>query len=196
MDEASRMQRAAEMGFDVNQPLYHGTDAEFRAFDRASRGAMTHAPSARQGVWSAIDPDLAGRFAETAAQKSHGNPQIYPLLARSDSQGNLRLSGHEGDLDIAAALMNAFDNGLDSVRLVYPKVPGGINKDVVVVKNENQYRSKFATFDPAKRNSNDLLASIAALLGIGGLGQSADAIDPIAPPSPAAVKKGNSERHE
>jgi hypothetical protein len=190
MDEASRMQRAAEMGFDVNQPLYHGTDAEFRAFDRASRGAMTQAPSARQGVWSAIDPDLAGRFAETAAQKSHGNPQIYPLLARSDSQGNLRLSGHEGDLDIAAALMNAFDNGLDSVRLVYPKVPGGINKDVVVVKNENQYRSKFATFDPAKRNSNDLLASIAALLGIGSLGQPADAIDPTAPPSPTAVKTG------
>jgi hypothetical protein len=86
--------------------------------------------------------------------------------------------------------MNAFDNGLDSVRLVYPKVPGGINKDVVVVKNENQYRSKFATFDPAKRNSNDLLASIAALLGIGSLGQSADAIDPTASPSPRAVKKG------
>ena len=190
MDEASRMQRAAEMGFDVNQPLYHGTDAEFRAFDRASRGAITQAPSAQLADWSSIDPDLAGLFAEMAALRNHGHPQIYPLLARSNSPGNLRLSGREGDLDIAAALIKAFEDGIDLVRLEYPKVAGEINKDVIAVKNGNQLRSKFATFDPAKRNSNDLLPSIAALLGIGSLGQSADAIDPTAPPSPTAVKKG------
>ena len=50
--------------------------------------------------------------------------------------------------------MQAFDNGHDLVRLAYPKVPGQINKDVVAVKNENQYRSKFAAFDPAKPDSN------------------------------------------
>ena len=120
-DGRGRMRRAAEMGFDVNQPLYHGTAPEFRAFDRAFRGGTTHAPSARLAEWSAIDPGLAGLFAH-----SRGHPQIYPLLARSDSPGHLRLSGREGELDIAAALMKAFEDGLDLVRLEYPKVPGQI----------------------------------------------------------------------
>jgi len=79
--------------------------------------------------------------------------------------------------------MKAFEDGLDLVRVEYPKVPGQINKDVVAVKNENQLRSKFAAFDPAKRDSNDLLASIAALLGMGSLGQLAGAIDPRELPS-------------
>lgn len=183
MDEASRMRRAAEVGFDVNQPLYHGTAAEFRAFDRAFRGGTTHAPSARLAEWSAIDPGLASLFAEKAALHGRGHPQVYPLLARSDSPGHLRLSGREGELDIAATLMKAFEDGLDLVRVEYPKVPGQINKDVVAVKNENQLRSKFAAFDPAKRDSNDLLASIAALLGMGSLGQLAGAIDPRELPS-------------
>ena len=33
MDEASRMARAREMGFDTEQTLYHGTGANFEAFD-------------------------------------------------------------------------------------------------------------------------------------------------------------------
>ena len=182
MNEASRMQRAAEMGFDVNEPLYHGSDQEFRVFDPTLRGATTRAPSARLATWAALDPQLAHLFAEKAALQTHGHPQIYPLLARSDSPATYRLSGREGELDIVAALIQAFDNGHDLVRLAYPKVPGQINKDVVAVKNENQYRSKFAAFDPAKRESNDLLASLAALLGIGSLGQATGTSDPARPP--------------
>jgi hypothetical protein len=50
------------------------------------------------------------------------------------------------------------------------------------MKNENQLRSRFAAFDPAKRDSNDLLASLAALLGVGGLGQATGTSDPAQPP--------------
>jgi hypothetical protein len=42
----------------------------------------------------------------------------------------------------------------------------GRNK-IFSVKNENQLRSRFAKFDPAKRNNRDLSASIAALMGSG-----------------------------
>jgi hypothetical protein len=179
-DEASRMGRARDMGSTLD--LYHGSNREFRSFDPAFRGESTRTPSARLGPWAAVEPPLANRFAENAVQQSGGHPQIYPLLARSDSPFTVRLTGREGEFDIVAAVMQAFDNGHDLVRLEYPKVPGQINRDAVVVKNENQLRSRFAAFDPAKRDSNDLLASLAALFGIGGLGQAAGTSDPAQPP--------------
>jgi hypothetical protein len=171
MDEASRMRRATEMGFDVNTPVYHGSAAEFREFDPGRLGETTRAPSARLGVWSAAEPELANRFAMQAAQsrdgKPRGFPQVYPLFARSENQGVLRMTGRESDLDVAGALMNAFDQGIDSVWLRYPSSVGGPNKDVLVVKNPNQYRSRFAVFDPNKRESSDLLANVAGV-SLGG----------------------------
>src|SRR5690606_31267416 len=43
MDEASRLARAREMGFDTDRVLYHGTDETFTEFDPAkSRTARYH----------------------------------------------------------------------------------------------------------------------------------------------------------
>jgi len=173
MDEASRMRRATEMGFDVNTPVYHGSAAEFREFDPERLGETTRAPSARLGVWSAAEPDLANRFAMEAARskggKSRGFPQVYPLFARSENQGVLQVTGRESDLDVAGALMNAFDQGIDSVWVRYPSSAGGLNKDALVVKNPNQYRSRFAVFDPEKRESSDLLANVTGVSLGGGM---------------------------
>jgi hypothetical protein len=42
MDEASRMARATDMGFDTGTPLYHGTGSDFQAFDPARFGQSDH----------------------------------------------------------------------------------------------------------------------------------------------------------
>ena len=77
----------------------------------------------------------------------------------------LELKGREGHRQIAATLADAFDTGIDAVLLRNYTSPGGRTKqDILVVKNENQLRSRFAKFDLAKRNSRDLSASIAALM--------------------------------
>lgn len=42
MDEASRLNRAREMGFDTSTPMYHGTNKEFDAFDAAKAGSVQY----------------------------------------------------------------------------------------------------------------------------------------------------------
>jgi hypothetical protein len=169
MDEASRMHRAAEMGFHTEMPLYHGTSGkDFRGFHPSKRGSMTQAPPAREGVWSALNPEVAAEFAEMAARKNPDGQRILPLLHRAENPARLRLKGHESPRQIAATLADAFDGGIDAVLVRNYTSPGGRTKqDILVVKNENQLRSRFAKFDPAKRNSSDLSASIAALHGSG-----------------------------
>jgi hypothetical protein len=129
---------------------------------------MTQAAHAREGVWSALNPEVAAEFAEMAARKTPDGQRILPLLHRAENPAMLQLKGHEGHRQIAATLADAFDSGIDAVLLRNYTSPGGRAKqDILVVKNEKQLRSRFTKFDPAKRNSRDLSASIAALMGSG-----------------------------
>jgi hypothetical protein len=166
MDEASRTARAKEMGFHLDMPLYHGSDTAFRAFDLSKGGRMTGAAPARQGVWTALDPTVAEEFAQMAAQApgSRGNAQIYRLVHRSDRPGTIRLSGDESNHEIAATLAQAWDDGFTSVLLKNYTTPGGkIGKEILVVKDPNQLRVPWATFDPNKKESSRLTAGLAGL---------------------------------
>jgi len=156
MDEASRLARAKEMGFHADVPLYHGTDKEFRAFDPTKRGDMTGATSARTGEWTTADPVMAEHYAFEAALRSGGAPRIYPLLHRAQKPASLSLSGLESEREVASTLSDAFDRGFDAVMI---RVNNG--KPMVVVKDPSQLRSPFAAFDPAKKQSRDLLAGVA-----------------------------------
>jgi len=69
--------------------------------------------------------------------------------------------------EIQASLKQAWNQGHDAVMLRNYTAPGGRSGDILVVKDPAQLRSPTAKFDPRKRNSSDLSASIAALLGPG-----------------------------
>lgn len=169
MDEASRMARAREMGFHTDMPLYHGSATSFEAFAPPSNaGSTTGAAPARQGVWSALDPGVADEFAEMAAAKTHQGQQVYPLLHRAERPGSLTLDGSEMNHEIAATLSSAWDAGHDAVLLKNYTTPAGEKgKNILVVKDPSQLRSPFARFDPAQRNSADLLAGVAgAAIGL------------------------------
>jgi hypothetical protein len=163
------MRRAREMGFHTQTPVYHGTSGkDFRGFHPSKCGSMTRAPQAREGVWSALNPEVAAEFAEMAARKNPHGQRILPLLHRAENPARRRLKGTETHRQIAATLSVVFERGFDAVLVKNDTSPGGRTKQgILVVKNENQLRSRFAKFDTAKRNSRDLSASIAALLGPG-----------------------------
>jgi len=72
-----------------------------------------------------------------------------------------------GEGELQASLKKAWEQGFDAVTLRNYTAPGGRTGDILVVKDLAQLRDPRAKFDLAKRDSNDLLASIAALLGIG-----------------------------
>jgi hypothetical protein len=86
MDEASRMARAKEMGFDVETPLYHATPYEFSEFVPSNwRGATYLAPSSTGAVRGAAAGGmehiaLAGPTVRNAKQLD--GFQILPVYVR------------------------------------------------------------------------------------------------------------------
>ena len=94
MDEASRIARARDMGFDTDMPLYHGSASDFPAFDKANRGSATNAMSAKRATWMADSPDVAGGYATFA----EGGPiqQLIDSSYRAEA---------DGDFDLADDLM-------------------------------------------------------------------------------------------
>lgn len=130
---------------------------------------MSGSPSAREGVSVAFSPETASEFALLAAQRSGGDPAVLPLMYRSERPAATRLSGAEKNLEVAATLNSAFrEGGYDSVMMRNYTTPGGrTGENIAVVRDPNQLRSVTAAFDPAKKNSSDLMASRLAPLLVG-----------------------------
>ena len=174
MDAAARSERADAMGFYKN-PVYHGTALEggkpFSAFDLARGGHASGSQAARLGVSASMRPDVANEFATLAASRGTGDPAVMPLRYRSERRGVLTLDGSESNQAVAATVQEAFSSGYDSVVFRNYRGPTGQGepRDIVMVKDPAQLRSVNAAFDPAKRDSSDLMASrLLPLLLAGG----------------------------
>jgi hypothetical protein len=166
MDQAARMGRAKELGFRLEEPLYHGTGADFDEFDPAMRGSTTGTETARQAAaWLTTDPGLASSYAKSAAEGNQGSAAVMPLFHRAKKSGEVILEGSDTVLEVAATLADAFDDGYDAVKFKNFITSDG-PKTILAVKDPNQLRSRFATFDPAKIDSRNLLASLAAVGGL------------------------------
>ena len=94
MDEASRMARARQLGFDTEAPLYHGTASDVEAFSRGRFGGATKAKSAQQGAWLTDDASTASGYAEHAQGEG-----VQKLIDRSYA------AEARGDFNAAEALM-------------------------------------------------------------------------------------------
>ena len=168
MDLESRMARAKVLGFRRLPTTYHGTVDDIRQFLKSPPARTTMGEAARAAaVWTAEDALLAGEFAAMGHQLRGGatgsGQNILPLWARADRYANLRLDGKEKDREMAATLRQAWDDGFDAVRMFNFTSPGGLKQQTIwAFKEPNQLRSPFAAFDPAKRDSAELLAGVAA----------------------------------
>jgi hypothetical protein len=89
MDEASRMARAREMGFVVDEPLYHGGGKSFSEFDVKKAGSVAGSRG-QQGVFFSPSPQVASHYADLggirdvkAGETPHGVHDIpYGLADR------------------------------------------------------------------------------------------------------------------
>lgn len=161
------MQRAAAMGFDIEMPLYHGTGADFKAFDPRMAGKND------RGLWGkgqyfTTSPVSASSYALREGDGANIIP-VYAavknpmrvttgsdLITRMPDGTNTRtLIGD--NLDGAKIKEIAEAAGHDGVFQVKPN--GNIG-DIVTFNPEN-IRSRFAAFDPFRRN-----AAIAAAMGV------------------------------
>ena len=184
-DEASRIARAREMGFDTDAPLYRGT---------TEQGATTAQKSfeAGDGIFLRDNPDVAEIFRypreygevitenyDDALGEFVGvEPgDLQTLYARM--QNPMRLSGENANKfteDTAyqiGVIKAARAAGNDSI--VVENVMEGVGdwtEPGTTVVALRPVRAKAAKFDPAKAGSADILAGLAGL-GLLGAGASA-----------------------
>ena len=171
-ETAARLARARQMGFDTSQYLYHGTAVPgFSAFSLAPQTSrLTRGGIQAPGIWTIENPEVASLFARLKASNQiagEGTPNVLPLFGRYVKKGDLDLT-KMSYTDAVASLANSFDrHGYDAARIVnyhadLPGHPPITGQTAWVFKNPNQLRSVHAAFDPAKRNSSDLMAGVAA----------------------------------
>ena len=176
MDEASRLARAREMGFDVDRPMYHGTSYSFPEFQVSEAGMMG------PGVYVTNLPSEADYYAKKSAEFrnfAEGRPDVganvVPVVVR---EGNLfDLDARDmwkafGDPDSQEELVRrAREAGYIGARGSSPYSGSGQKAEGIVeyisMFDPKDVRSRFAAFDPAMRESANLLAGTAGAM-IGG----------------------------
>ena len=154
MDTASRMKRMEEMGFDTD--AYHATDAVFSRFDLSKSGGSTaralldDSAEAQQwannlaeaGVWTSSKP-LATRTGSNIDMplKIRGKMETYGSLEEMEAV----IREHGGPKKYRAAME---DKGYDGAKVLDEEFGG----ESYVVFNPKNLRSRFAKFDPAKKD--------------------------------------------
>lgn len=166
MDEASRMARAAEQGYNVNLPLYHGTADEILAFD-PSKLQSRDAGFIGKGVYTTQSPFIASKYAQSAIPGypdrtgSLANSNVIPLIAKGsgDDYYDFDMVGKatygravQKDPSFAGKMTDFIsDQGKIGARVLDGK--GGIVEQVN--QNPNDVKSLLsAAFDPEYKGPN------------------------------------------
>jgi hypothetical protein len=183
MDTASRMDRARYLGFDVDSTLYHGTpDARgIWAEGFSKKGSAGLGPD--KPLFFSRDKDLAKTYADDARAFDYqrAEPEVIEVFSNAGNTKDLDWGGSAfrensvfgGKKDLHHSIDAAKAEGFDSVdvsniRDTYRA--GGPPSNVYVVFDPKNMRSTNATFNPAKKESSNLLASLAGgAVGAGAL---------------------------
>jgi hypothetical protein len=175
MSTPARMARAKEQGFDVDNPVYHGTNVEFDSFD-ANLGNQRDIGFYGSGNYFSPDKEVAEGYAGSLvddteigdvnvvkAMLNYKKPFIWDkenpdaLLSLLNDAGvrSPYVDNIANSRDLRAFDKYLKDNGHDAV--IVKNRFGDI--DEVMVPSSSQIRSPDAAFDPAKISSSNLLAS-------------------------------------
>ena len=177
MSDAARMQRAQELGFDTNRPLYHYTDKleDGGEFNRLAVSPDNVQTKLGRGIYTSPNNQYGDRYVRQQREMSGAygeNARAIPLYAR----GNLAT-----DVDFDAAMRAARENlGIqgrrvpdresklrlsneirsEAQRLLKDQGFSGIQfMDEVMIFDPKDVRSVNARFDPAMSNSDMIMYS-------------------------------------
>lgn len=160
--------RAQAMGFDTE--TLHGTAKDFTAFDLSKAGTNTRQAGDELGIFSTSKPFLANDYALIASRGGWAgrtepeNAVVYPLVGSFKNPKKYQTASEfYRDADAMAAEQKLGQwreqlqkEGYDSV-FVRPDL------EEVVAFSPSQLRSRFAAFDPMRRNETDILAGVLPL---------------------------------
>jgi hypothetical protein len=139
-NDNTAMDRALALGFDTD--AYHGTRIDFNEFQPKS--------------WFADEPSYASNYSKTLMRNEPDNPtqQVIPALAKIEKPHNVNYFGNESDMNSVLSKKNKGAYVINNV--------GGGDSRHFVIKDPKNIRSRFAAFDPLKKDSANILASILA----------------------------------
>jgi hypothetical protein len=174
--------RAKAMGFDTD--LLHGTARDFPAFDLSKAGTNTRQAGDELGIFSTSKPFLANDYAQIASRGGWANrttPEnavVYPLVGNFQNPKKYETASQfYRDADAMAAEQNLGNwrkklqgQGYDSV-FVRPDL------EEVVAFSPDQLRSRFAAFDPFRKDVATATAMGVALPDL--LAQPVNQVQPI-----------------
>ena len=163
MSKEARMQRAKDMGFDVDTVYYHGTDENFEAFDPATvgdnfiqsinTGGFFFTESSRTGdSYGAKRLDVYLKTKKPLVVKK-------PEIIKEFEDADYPTERYYNPIDVfdtrrADLIRDARQENKDSI-----VIEGFKKNSLVVVFNPNQIRSINAAFNPDWKGSGNLLAS-------------------------------------
>lgn len=134
------MDRAKALGFDINTPVYHGTDKSFDAFDLNKIGSQTSMPlNFPKGIYTSPNVEVSLNYGKGEGQN------VIPLLMNKQNPISIT-----DDITSAEAFKRFNAGDVDTF----------LSKNVAVARNPNQLRSINAAFDPFRRNEADILAGV------------------------------------
>jgi len=149
MDFASRMQRAKEQGFDTDTVYYHGTASDFDSFK----------PNSMVGS----DVNYANTFAKMRGRERSEGANVIPVLINKGNQ--YEMIDYPEDTPYSM-MRDQSDEALIADGYDSKKRYDG----AITVFDPSNIRSTNAAFDPAKKDSSNLLADMGAgLAATGGL---------------------------
>lgn len=193
MSREARIRRAESGGFDTGAALYHGTTESFPGFDP---NAFSRASSFGPGAYVSVDPEDAARWA-----RSKEGASVMPMYGRMDRVLRMEPLSEEAADKLSRYLgrrINAGDSppyislerrggsvseGAAAAGFSGVEHAGPSGKTHIVFSDPSALRSVHAAFDPAKRDSSNLLAShgagVAAGVGAAGIAAPEDAMSDV-----------------
>jgi hypothetical protein len=152
MDQGARMQRAQDLGYDMDNVFYHGTSSDFAELQPSTVGDLGG------GVYVTPNPEKASGYAAVRKfmkrQTNNASPNVLPLRVKNNLN-YLDLQGQSIMPFDEARIQSLKDQGYEGIRQ-FDAEGNVIQMNVFDPKN---IRSINAEFDPTKADSADLLSS-------------------------------------
>jgi hypothetical protein len=182
-----RHKDAIDLGYHMNQTVYHGTHSDFTAPKVGHRGGgVSGSREGPLGLWTTDSPHTGSHFADWSSRGLEG-AKVMPLVHRMKnpwvvhnyndirdlvdrhtkfSRPNMVVGGRQirmidDKVDYDAARKELMDKGHDGIHLkdTLTDSPDGKTKiNQFVHFHGNQLRSKYARFDKHRAHENDLMA--------------------------------------
>lgn len=205
MDEASRLARAKEMGYDIDKTLYHGTSSpeNFSEFKPSTQGLDGSA------VYLAKEPKMAGQYSAGAQGANDPTTLRQPQNARTipvhiktntvfdvNNMDDLRSLLQKENIPVPVGdlpYLKFFDlmqKKYPNVDISNPDIPqsiqnltkkhgyGGIaDGSQVAIWDPKNIRSTSAVFDPTKKDSKNILSGMVGAGLIGGAAMTPEQAD-------------------